>query len=647
MGRLYSVFIILTILALPFGSIYSQCPDCIPDTGCSSPDGLPTICPSELEDAITGEYYSATATFHMPSDVVFDGIDATLIEVSLASITGVPLGLEIVPNNINGIYYPSNGENYGCVTVCGTPLVSGEYSIYLTVNVIASAFGFEVPVTESFILPFTVLEGENSNGSFSASTFSGCSPLEVELINSITGPGTTYVWELGGYGSGTELTMDLVTDTYGAETTWNIIDEFGTLVAEGGPFVDAQTSYIQNACVGNGCYTLNVYDSYGDGMQYEGVEGYYILTDIQGNQLAEITPGGNFGSHAQHAFCIYTDTPSGCTPTSSNPNLIFDEPGTYDVSLITTVSQLVMTSLNITTLSGGWMGDGEELFWCCPDPYFNINGDGINYNSATIDESETPNYTGLSIPLVYGAEYDVSFYDEDGIVSDDDYLGTATFMASAPGEYMINGGGNTAIITIEETIAAQFEDAETIVVYESIDSYLDVDGDGFGDDAFPVDGCDPDLEYPVAFNSQDCNDQNANIYPGAIGTWEGVDNDCNEVIEDDEELAIEGCLDTEACNYNPEATTDDGSCEYLSCIGCTDPLASNFDPSALIPDDSCVYSDCFADFNNDGSITVADLLILLATFGCNFDCETDLTNDDIVSVADLLEILAVYGTLCE
>ena len=123
----------------------------------------------------------------MPTEVEVDGIDATLLEVSLASITGIPLGLEIVPDNINGVYYPSSGENYGCVTVCGTPLIAGEYSIYLTVNVLASAFGFEVPVTENFILPFTVLEGENANGSFSASTLSGCAPLDVELINSITG----------------------------------------------------------------------------------------------------------------------------------------------------------------------------------------------------------------------------------------------------------------------------------------------------------------------------------------------------------------------------------------------------------------------------------------------------------------------------
>ena len=537
MVRLYSLLSLLTILFFSVGVGFSQCQDCIPDTNCSSPDGMPSVCPNELDDATAGEYYSSIATFYMPSNIEVDGIEASLISVSLASMTGVPFGLEIVPNNATGVYFPSSGENHGCVTICGTPLVAGEYSVELTVDVIASAFGFEVPVTESFSLPFTVLEGETSNASFSASTFSGCSPLEVDLINTINGPGTTYLWDLDGYGLGTDL-------------------------------------------------------------------------------------------------------------TSSNPSVLFSEPGEYDISLVTTVTELVLTQLEIVSLSGGWSGDPEELFWGSPDPFFNINGDGIDFTSAAIDENETPTFSGLNIPLAYGSEYSVSFYDED-LISANDYLGNAIFIASAPGEYTINGGGNTAIITIAESISAQFEDTETIVVYDYIDAYLDVDEDGYGNSEYPVNGCDPELEYSVAFNGQDCNDEDATMYPGAVGTFSGIDNDCNTIVEFDEEIPIYGCADEGACNYDIEANSDDGSCEYESCSGCTDPLAINYNPEALIPDNSCEYLECFGDFNNDGAITVADLLILLASFGCEGDCNTDLTNDDVVSVADLLEILAVYGTQCE
>ena len=72
---------------------------------------------------------------------------------------------------------------------------------------------------------------------------------------------------------------------------------------------------------------------------------------------------------------------------------------------------------------------------------------------------------------------------------------------------------------------------------------------------------------------------------------------------------VYGCTDATACNYNSEATDDDGSCQYAlegydcngSCLdddgdgvcnldevaGCTDPSAFNYDVSATDEDGSC------------------------------------------------------------
>ncbi len=54
---------------------------------------------------------------------------------------------------------------------------------------------------------------------------------------------------------------------------------------------------------------------------------------------------------------------------------------------------------------------------------------------------------------------------------------------------------------------------------------------------------------------------------------------------------IAGCMDPEATNYNPDATVDDGSCEYsgVSLPGCTDPEAINYDSDATVDDGSCEY----------------------------------------------------------
>jgi len=60
-----------------------------------------------------------------------------------------------------------------------------------------------------------------------------------------------------------------------------------------------------------------------------------------------------------------------------------------------------------------------------------------------------------------------------------------------------------------------------------------------------------------------------------------------------------GCTDSSACNYDEYATQDDGSClendecgvcggDNSSCTGCTDEEACNYDPTATIDDGSCI-----------------------------------------------------------
>jgi len=100
---------------------------------------------------------------------------------------------------------------------------------------------------------------------------------------------------------------------------------------------------------------------------------------------------------------------------------------------------------------------------------------------------------------------------------------------------------------------------------------------------------------------------------------------------------LEGCTDILACNYNPEAGIDDGSCTYeteftdcngvcfndcnadgicdeLEVPGCTYPTASNYNPNATDDDGSCNFS-CPGDLNNDEIINTSDLLLFLSYFG--------------------------------
>ena len=122
--------------------------------------------------------------------------------------------------------------------------------------------------------------------------------------------------------------------------------------------------------------------------------------------------------------------------------------------------------------------------------------------------------------------------------------------------------------------------------------YLDSDGDGYGSMESGV-SCSGVLPGNASFQSGDCNDANSTIYPGASGTAAGVDNDCNGTLDPDEEEVI-----------------------------------------------------CPEDVNGDGLISVADILAVLAEFGCTSNCDSDIDGDGNVIVSDVLALLASFGQDC-
>ncbi|MAZ55544.1 MAG: hypothetical protein CMP54_00890 [Flavobacteriales bacterium] len=50
---------------------------------------------------------------------------------------------------------------------------------------------------------------------------------------------------------------------------------------------------------------------------------------------------------------------------------------------------------------------------------------------------------------------------------------------------------------------------------------------------------------------------------------------------------VSGCMNPAACNYNADATDEDGSCHLPD--GCTDASACNYNPDALCDDGYCFY----------------------------------------------------------
>jgi len=75
---------------------------------------------------------------------------------------------------------------------------------------------------------------------------------------------------------------------------------------------------------------------------------------------------------------------------------------------------------------------------------------------------------------------------------------------------------------------------------------------------------------------------------GAI-LYSGTANSTNyyELISISNTAEVAGCTDPAACNYNADATCDDGSCNL--CFGCTNPSGLNYDAWAWYDDGSCIY----------------------------------------------------------
>ena len=104
---------------------------------------------------------------------------------------------------------------------------------------------------------------------------------------------------------------------------------------------------------------------------------------------------------------------------------------------------------------------------------------------------------------------------------------------------------------------------------------------------------------------------------------------------------VAGCTDVCACNFATDATDDDSSCVYEGCSGCTYSTALNFDPNASMEDGSCLFEGCMDDefsnynpfANESGEAICTDLPV-----------NADFNDDGSVQLQDLLEFLIVYGT---
>ena len=118
---------------------------------------------------------------------------------------------------------------------------------------------------------------------------------------------------------------------------------------------------------------------------------------------------------------------------------------------------------------------------------------------------------------------------------------------------------------------------------------------------------------------------------GACGGDCAQDADANGICDDAEIL---GCTILIACNYNAQATQDDGSCDFTSCLsfGCTDATACNYDANADFDNGTCADLDECGVCGGPGAILACGCADIPAG-----DCDCD---------GNQLDALGVCGGAC-
>ena len=256
--------------------------------------------------------------------------------------------------------------------------------------------------------------------------------------------------------SESELVVEIMTDGYPGETTWEVIMD-GAIVLSGGPYSEGGTLFVDTLCIPSEdqpCIQFEIIDSFGDGICCGYGDGFYNVT-LDGELMAS---GGDFGNVGGAIFAC--------------------EPG-----------ETCNDAIDLTADDYGMVDAISDSYWY-------------------------------------------------------------TFTPEANGMYAFSSCGNecdTRLYIYDYCQMGNFDDTNEGSIY------YDDDQGGCGDQAQLTVLLEGGVTYWIR--------------------WASFDGPCTETWpwEFDFVGPPSGCMDPEACNYNPMAEVDNGSCVYPGDPDCNGP----------------------------------------------------------------------------
>ena len=416
-------------------------------------------------------------------------------------------------------------------------------------------------------------------------------------------------------------------DQYMSETSWDIKDTAGNVVAADGPYYNAVNyqSMIIPVMLPEGNLTFTIYDSYGDGLAgalWGGLDGSYYVKQCNDTLVFGDVP--NFGFDTAHAFgsdacppvlgCMdpayvefnhLADTDDGsCTVLKifgcTDSTMYNYDPNANTMALIPNCDYV----LTLTDLIGdGWQASYLEVKQDTNTWYYSI--DTALYTQDFIINLKSPMPVEFKFFITQQAALTASHCG----FKLTNPLGDVMIEVLAPfiqPMYKYKTGTYCGNLCIDKTFGCM--DALAI-------NYMDTVNTDDGS-CYYLPGCTNSsyLEYytqgfTADYNNGDCQteaiwgctnidafnyDSIANIDNGGcidvvVGCMQPLAFNYNAQANTPGNCipVIYGCMSNIALNYDSLANTDDGSCIGI-VYGCMDVDAFNFDPLANIDDSSCV-----------------------------------------------------------
>ena len=174
-----------------------------PDPACINSNGP---CGS-LHDGLVGQYYSDTISFWAPNQVdasaqsggLYSWVD--FVQFHIADVTGLPAGLNWSCGNGSCVYNPQPSGILANMNICGTPFVSGTYSLHVHIIGTVAIPGLGNQNGDQYYdIPLNINTVSGGNPVFSFNPIQACDSGAFTFTPSMSFPSpqiTGYYWDFG------------------------------------------------------------------------------------------------------------------------------------------------------------------------------------------------------------------------------------------------------------------------------------------------------------------------------------------------------------------------------------------------------------------------------------------------------------------